>query len=250
VRINPISYQPFDQNEIALGIEAAFTVTIAKKNGLEAFEARLASLELAIKDRISNIPSNSLLGRNADTRVVDISQSKFATPAMLDQAIIDLVGGAPGALNTLIELARALNNDANFSATVTNELSKKVSKKGDELIEGIKSFASPIKTPYLEKDIAIKLTTNISWTANFWYAIPGLIIPYAWGEFRSYLLTANYQYNDGTNSYIYWQIGGSCLLPGGIGWKAGGAQTEVTMNLQNHNTVDNQIFAFRTAFGG
>jgi|SRR6476620_361213 len=110
----------------SLGLEASFTITVAKKNSLEAFEARLASLELAIKDRINNIPSNSLLGRNTGVGVVEIiSQSKFVTPAMLDQAIIDLVGGAPGALNTLIELANALNNDANFSASVTNQLSQK-----------------------------------------------------------------------------------------------------------------------------
>ena len=113
----------------SLGIEAAFTVTIAKKNNLEAFESRLASLELAIKDRINNIPPSSLLGRNTGTGVVEIiSQLKFATPAMIDQAIIDLVGGAPGALNTLIELASALNNDANFASTIANQLAGKVDK--------------------------------------------------------------------------------------------------------------------------
>jgi hypothetical protein len=78
----------------SLSIEAAFTITIAKKNSLEAFEARLALLELAIKDRINDIPPDSLLGREMGTGVVEvISQAKFATPAMLDQAITDLVGG-------------------------------------------------------------------------------------------------------------------------------------------------------------
>jgi hypothetical protein len=110
----------------SLGIEAAFTVTIAKKNSLEAFEARLASIELALKDTINNIPSNSLLGRNTGVGAVEvISQLKFATAAMIDQAIIDLGGGAPGALNTLIELANALNNDANFASNVINSLATK-----------------------------------------------------------------------------------------------------------------------------
>lgn len=44
---------------------------------------------------------------------------------MLDQAIIDLVGSAPGALNTLVELANALNNDANFASSITNALALK-----------------------------------------------------------------------------------------------------------------------------
>jgi hypothetical protein len=125
-----------------LGIETAFTITIAKKNSLESFEARLASLELAIKDRINNIPSNSLLGRNTGTGVVEvINQSKFATPAMIDQAIIDLVGGAPGALNTLIELAGALNNDANFASNVVSALATKVDTINNQIINGNKDFS-------------------------------------------------------------------------------------------------------------
>jgi len=110
----------------SLGLEASFTVTIAKKNSLEAFEARLASLELAIKDRINNIPSNSLLGRDTGTGVVEIiNQSKFATPAMIDQAIIDWVGSAPSNLNTLLEFGNAINNDASFAATTINALATK-----------------------------------------------------------------------------------------------------------------------------
>jgi hypothetical protein len=109
-----------------LGIEIGITITIAKKNNLEAFEARLASLELAIKDRLNNIPSNSLLGRNTGTGVVEIiNQSKFATPAQIDQAIIDWVGTAPANLNTLKEFGDAINNDANFFATINNSLTLK-----------------------------------------------------------------------------------------------------------------------------
>jgi hypothetical protein len=41
-------------------------------------------------------------------------------------AITAVVGGAPGALDTLNEFAAALNDDANFAATVTTELGKRV----------------------------------------------------------------------------------------------------------------------------
>ncbi len=40
----------------------------------------------------------------------------------LQQQITDLIGGAPSALNTLKELATALNDDASFATTVTNRL--------------------------------------------------------------------------------------------------------------------------------
>lgn len=44
------------------------------------------------------------------------------------QKIQDVIGVAPEALDTLQEIAEALNNDANFAGTITNELSKKVDK--------------------------------------------------------------------------------------------------------------------------
>lgn len=43
--------------------------------------------------------------------------------ALISSAVTGLVNGAPGALNTLEELAAALGDDANFAATVTNALS-------------------------------------------------------------------------------------------------------------------------------
>ena len=48
-----------------------------------------------------------------------------ATTSYVNQAISDLVGGAPGALNTLNELASALGNDASFATTVLNQLATK-----------------------------------------------------------------------------------------------------------------------------
>jgi len=44
------------------------------------------------------------------------------------QKIQNVIGAAPEALDTLQEIAEALNNDANFAGTITNELSKKVDK--------------------------------------------------------------------------------------------------------------------------
>lgn len=50
------------------------------------------------------------------------------TKTQVDQLIADLIGGAPGALDTLNELAAALGDDANFAATVTNALSNRYTK--------------------------------------------------------------------------------------------------------------------------
>lgn len=46
----------------------------------------------------------------------------------LENRIKNLIGSAPAALDTLQEIAKALNNDANFAATITNTLAQKVDK--------------------------------------------------------------------------------------------------------------------------
>lgn len=110
----------------SIGIELGVTISISKKNNMDIFNARLAALELALENRLVNVPANTLLGRDSTTGTIQtIPQSRYATQQQIDQAIIDLVGGAPGALNTLIEIAAALNNDANFAGTVINQLALK-----------------------------------------------------------------------------------------------------------------------------
>lgn len=48
-----------------------------------------------------------------------------ATKKYVDDSITNLIGGAPGALDTLNELAQALADDANFATTVTTALGTK-----------------------------------------------------------------------------------------------------------------------------
>ncbi|EFM23806.1 hypothetical protein [Selenomonas sp. oral taxon 149] len=61
------------------------------------------------------------------------NNGQIASTAFVAQAIAALVNSAPGTLDTLQELAAALGNDANFAATVTNALARKVSKSGDTM---------------------------------------------------------------------------------------------------------------------
>ena len=48
-----------------------------------------------------------------------------ATKSYVDDVVGDVINGAPGALDTLNELANALGDDANFASTVTNALATK-----------------------------------------------------------------------------------------------------------------------------
>ena len=60
-----------------------------------------------------------------------------ATKNYVDTEITDLVDSAPGALDTLNELAAALNDDANFSTTVTNSIAERLALAGGTMTGAI-----------------------------------------------------------------------------------------------------------------
>lgn len=62
------------------------------------------------------------------TAPAEDSSALAANTLFVKTAIAQLVGGAPGALDTLKELADALGGDADFAGTVTKELAKKANK--------------------------------------------------------------------------------------------------------------------------
>ena len=68
---------------------------------------------------------------DADKPVSTATQAALdakATPADITTAIDNLVGGAPGALDTLNELAAAISDDASYAATITTALGNKQDK--------------------------------------------------------------------------------------------------------------------------
>ena len=70
-------------------------------------------------------------GVTATTQSASDNSTKVATTAYTTTAIANLVDSAPGALNTLNELAAALGDDSNFSTTVTNSLATKLATNGN-----------------------------------------------------------------------------------------------------------------------
>ena len=64
------------------------------------------------------------------TQSASDNSTKIATTAYVETAVANLVASAPSALNTLDELAAALNDDASFSTTVTNSIATKLPLAG------------------------------------------------------------------------------------------------------------------------
>lgn len=71
----------------------------------------------------SYLQAGSGIGISSGTLTVDTST--IATRSYVDTAVGNLVDSAPGALDTLNELAAALGDDANYATTTTNALATK-----------------------------------------------------------------------------------------------------------------------------
>jgi hypothetical protein len=64
----------------------------------------------------------------APTATGGTNSTQIATTAFVAAAITAVINGAPGALDTLNELAAALGNDGDFATTITNGLAEKLAK--------------------------------------------------------------------------------------------------------------------------
>ena len=75
------------------------------------------------------------LGGNPTTTTQSASDNstKLATTAYVTTAIANLVDGAPSTLNTLDEIAAALNDDAALNTTLTNSIATKLPLAGGTL---------------------------------------------------------------------------------------------------------------------
>ncbi|HCX4848190.1 TPA: tail fiber protein, partial [Escherichia coli] len=79
-----------------------------------------------LADTKAPIESPSLTGTpTAPTAAQGTNSTQIANTAFVKAAVTALINGAPGTLDTLKEIAAAINNDPNFSTTINNALALK-----------------------------------------------------------------------------------------------------------------------------
>ena len=93
------------------------------KNGLEVAGVQRISSAGVIT---GTLDSNT----TATTQSSSDNSTKLATTAFVGTAITNVIGGAPGTLDTLNELAAAINDDASYASTLTTALAGKLSLTG------------------------------------------------------------------------------------------------------------------------
>ena len=131
--INSDGHVDIDGNtDFGAGIDVTGNITVT---------GTVDGVDIATKDAVfSALTSGSATLSNgvlATTQSQGDNSQKVATTAYTDTAVSNLVDSAPGALNTLNELAAAVNDDANFSTTITNNIATKMPLAGGEFTGNI-----------------------------------------------------------------------------------------------------------------
>lgn len=120
-----------------------------------AFDSRLANKST---DNVSEGSSNLYY---TDTRVGSyLTTNSYATESYVDTAVNNLIGGAPAALDTLNELAEALNDDENFYASIAPTARSSISASGDlsyNSSTGVMNFSLPANTATTDDAIALSI---------------------------------------------------------------------------------------------
>lgn len=96
------------------------------RENIEAINNNFADVQLNKADK-TEIPVNVSQLTN-DSGYQTAAQVNSTVTSAVNTAITNLVDGAPETLDTLNELAQALGDDANFSATVAAQIGNKVDK--------------------------------------------------------------------------------------------------------------------------
>ena len=120
-----------------------------------AFDSRLASKST---DNVSEGSTNLYY---TDARVGSyLTTNSYATETYVDTAVNNIIAGAPEALDTLNELAEALNDDENFYASIAPTARSSISASGDlsyNSSTGVMNFSLPANTATTDDAIALSI---------------------------------------------------------------------------------------------
>lgn len=141
-----------------------------------------AVCDLMVKTDTANVIVDAATSKTLATELTEIMSAIAGKAATgdIDTRIQAVIGAAPEALDTLKEIADALNNDPDFAATITGSLASKVDKaEGKGLstedfttalktkLEGIAGYTHPVNHPatMITEDATHKFVTDAEKTA-------------------------------------------------------------------------------------
>ena len=108
-------------------------LTTVNTNGIENGTIKDEDVKSNAAIALSKLADTGALGSaiTATTQSTSDDTTKLATTAFVQAAVTSLIDGAPGSLNTLNELAAAINDDSSYATTLTTALATKAVLTGD-----------------------------------------------------------------------------------------------------------------------
>jgi hypothetical protein len=97
---------------------------------------------------------------NFSSSSITYKGNSLATTSYVDTAVSNLVASAPGALNTLNELAAALGDDANFSTTVTNNIAAVDARIDNEVFPALGDIQTAVDAAQATADSKLGATAK------------------------------------------------------------------------------------------
>lgn len=113
------AFNQYHQNYVKPQVESKLNTSAAAAT--YATQASLANYALKDSPALTGTPTAPTAGNDTDS-------TQLATTEFVQNLIRRLVGAAPDTLDTLVELAVAINNDPNFAQTIVQALDNKLNK--------------------------------------------------------------------------------------------------------------------------
>lgn len=141
-----VSTNTYDAYGAASAAEAASnTYTDNSINALDTDDIEEGSSNVYYTDTRARgaVSAGSGLSYNSGTGEFTVDTDVIANKSYVDTAVSNLVDGAPGLLDTLNEIAAAINDDANYFTTISNGLAAKLDLAGGTLTGALTLDADP-----------------------------------------------------------------------------------------------------------
>ncbi|HHR0069101.1 TPA: phage tail protein [Escherichia coli] len=192
----------------------------------------------------------------APTPAAGNNTTRIATTAFVQAAITALINGAPDTLDTLKEIAAAINNDPQFSATINNALSGK--QPLDETLTHLSGKDVAGLLAYLGLgELSIAGVSGGSLTASGYITIPMIIngarraLYIQWGGFTGNTDSSGSNgIYENSNITVTWPVAFPNavfqVITGGSADVGGVGQQEMTWSLGKTKTYGNFGFQCRT----
>ena len=154
--------------EVTIGNGTITANTIIGNISGSVERSSMDALGNVINETYAPINSPSFTGiPTAPTAEAGDNSTQIATTEYVDGAVntvvSELISSAPDALNTLNELAAALNNDANFATTVTNSLADKLDIDSSNYIKNLSVSGTTLTITRGNDEVSILTTQDTTY---------------------------------------------------------------------------------------